>query len=226
MGNLWLVIIFISSLVFIFFLASRDKKKRIIFFGDSITQAGTQPNGYITIIKKIMQRQNITSYKLIAEGVGGNKVDDLYARMDNDVLSRVPNIVVVFVGVNDVWHKQTRGGGTDEVKFEKYYRGLVSKLMANEIKIIVCTLALIGEKKDFENQLDAELERYCNIIRNVAAELRLSIVDLREAFLKYEMQYNINNTESGILTVDGVHLNDKGNELVAEEIWSILKEVK
>ncbi|WP_315822065.1 hypothetical protein [Paraflavitalea speifideaquila] len=45
-------------------------------------------------------------YELIGAGIGGNKAYDLYLRMEEDVLAKDPNTVVIWVGVNDVWHKK------------------------------------------------------------------------------------------------------------------------
>lgn len=226
MSQLWLVIGFILSLVLLSFLASRDKKKKIIFFGDSITQAGTGPNGYITLLNKIFQQNGVHGYQLIGAGIGGNKVNDLLLRMDDDVLRKFPHMVIIFIGVNDVWHKKTKGTGTDADKFEEVYNIIVSKMIQTGTKIILCTPAVIGERYDNSNELDEDLNRYCNIIRNMAAYLHLPLVDIRKAFVEYEMEYNLTNAESGILTTDGVHLNDKGNQLVAELMWSVIKNVK
>lgn len=52
-----------------------DKPKKVIFFGDSITQAGVKPNGYITRIGEMLASKNLASnYELIGAGIGGNKV--------------------------------------------------------------------------------------------------------------------------------------------------------
>jgi lysophospholipase L1-like esterase len=226
MSQLWLVISFISALVLVSYLASRDKKKKIIFFGDSITQEGIEPNGYITLLSKMLQQQNIHNYQLMCAGIGGNKVNDLLLRMDDDVLRKFPNMVVIFIGVNDVWHKKTKGAGTEADKFEEVYNIIVSKLIQSGTKVILCTPAVIGEKYDDTNELDEDLNRYCNIVRNMAAYLHLPLVDIRKAFIDYETKNNETNEASGILTTDGVHLNDKGNELVAELMWSVIKNVK
>ena len=226
MTKFWLVIIFIAALVFMSFLVSRDTKKRVIFFGDSITEAAVKPNGYITVMQEMLQQQNISNYDLIGAGIGGNKVYDLYLRMDSDVLSKSPNIVVIYIGVNDVWHKKTFGTGTDADKFEKFYRAIIAKLEAAGAKVVVCTPAVIGEKNDFTNELDGDLNKYCKVIRDMATELHIPLIDLRKAFLDYEVKNNTGNADKDILTIDGVHLNDKGNQLVAEQMWDIIKDVK
>ncbi|RYY12757.1 MAG: G-D-S-L family lipolytic protein, partial [Chitinophagaceae bacterium] len=83
-----------------------QQKKKILFFGDSITQAGVGPKGYITKFgEKLAAAGKKDQYEIAGAGIGGNKVYDLYLRMDDDVLAKNPDIVVIWVGVNDVWHK-------------------------------------------------------------------------------------------------------------------------
>ncbi len=92
------------------------------------------------------------------------------------------------------------------------------------LKIFFCnSFSVIGEKSDFTIELDKELDLYSNIIRSIAAKNNLPLVDLRKAFLEYNLKNNISNKEAGILTADRVHLNDQGNQLVAEKIWEVLK---
>ena len=50
-----------------------------------------------------------------------------------------------------------------------------------------------------------------------------AIVDLRKAFLEYNLKNNSDNKDRGILTTDRVHLNAKGNQLVADEMWKVIK---
>lgn len=199
-------------------------RKKIIFFGDSITQAGVQQGGYITRIKDMLHDQKQDgNFELVGAGIGGNKIYDLYLRMDEDVISKNPNIVVIYVGVNDVWHKQSYGTGTDADKFERFYSAVIDKLLKRDIKVVLATPACIGERTDFSNQQDGDLNKYSNIIRNLSKKYNLPLVDLRKAFLDYNLSKNPENKESGILTSDRVHLNEAGNKLVAEKMWEILK---
>ncbi len=221
-------LILLTSFVVLMLLASfvSDKKKKVIFFGDSITQAGVNPNGYITVLKDMLVKENINNYELIGAGIGGSKVYDLYLRMEEDVLAKSPDIVVIYVGVNDVWHKRSFGTGTDADKFEKFYQAIIKKLQASNCKVIVCTPATIGEHKDFTNPQDGELNQYSAIIRNIAAADHLPLVDLRTVFLQYLAANNTDNKEKGVLTVDGVHLNDLGNKMVADEMWKAISTIK
>ena len=194
-----------------------DKPKKVIFFGDSITQAGVKPNGYITRIGEMLASKNLASnYELIGAGIGGNKVYDLYLRLESDVLEKKPDVVFIYVGVNDVWHKTTSGTGTDPDKFVKFYQALVDKIKANGAKVVLCTPAVIGEKNDFSNPQDGDMNHYSTLIRKLAEKNNLPLVDLRKAFLAYDLANNPANKDAGILTTDRVHLNDLGNTNVAE----------
>ncbi|WP_461101119.1 SGNH/GDSL hydrolase family protein [Spirosoma koreense] len=195
------------------------KPTRVIFFGDSITQAGVNPGGYIDRLKKVLPADQ---YELIGAGIGGNKIYDLFLRMDDDVLAKQPDVVVIWVGVNDVWHKATSGTGTDPDKFIKFYNAVVKKLQAANIKVVLCTPAAIGEKTDMTNQQDGDLNQYSKFIRDIAQSQNLPLVDLRKAFLDYNLKNNPENKEKGILTTDRVHLNDAGNQFVADQMQAVL----
>ena len=205
-------------------LINPQKKIKVIFFGDSITQAGVQPNGYITKLDSIIKQSHLpNSVELVGAGIGGNKVYDLYLRMDDDVLSKNPDVVVIYVGINDVWHKASSGTGTDADKFEKFYRAIIKKLQNKNIKVIVCTPSVIGERNDNSNQQDGDLNQYSKIIRAIAKDLSIPVCDLREGFLTYLKTNNPTNAEKEILTSDRVHLNNKGNLFVATQMWPVLQ---
>ncbi len=202
---------------------SAAKPTRVIFFGDSITQAGVNPGGYIDRLKKTMPADQ---FELIGAGIGGNKIYDLFLRMDDDVLTKQPDVVVIWVGVNDVWHKATSGTGTDPDKFVKFYEAVVKKLQAANVRVVLCTPAAIGEKTDMTNQQDGDLNQYSKFIRDLATRQNLPLVDLRKAFQEYDLQNNPENKDRGVLTTDRVHLNEVGNQFVADQMQKVLMEVK
>jgi lysophospholipase L1-like esterase len=208
------------------FASDKRKIKKVIFFGDSITEMGIQFDGYITHIKTILKREGMNDYELTGAGVSGNKIYDLYLRIDEDVISKSPDIVVLFEGVNDVRHKNTSGTGTDADKYEKFYRAVIRKLQASQIKVMLVTPLCIGEKKDNMNEQDADLNKYCESIKNMGAYLNLPVCDLRSFFMSYEANNNPENVSEGILTSDGIHLNENGSQQCAEQIWNVLKTIQ
>lgn len=220
--------IFLFSVIVIACMAFvKQKKQKVIFFGDSITQAGVQPGGYIMRIDSMCTAAGLKeSYDFIGAGISGNKIYDLYLRIEDDVLAKDPDMVLIYVGVNDVWHKATSGTGTDADKFTKFYQAVIKKLKDKNIKVVLCTPAAIGEKTDFSNSQDGDLNEYSKIIRGLAEKNALPVADLRKTFLEYNLKNNPENKDRGILTTDRVHLNAKGNQLVADEMWKLLKAAK
>jgi len=198
------------------------KKTRIIFFGDSITEYGIVKGGYIDKIQESLNAgEKAGNYELIGAGVSGNKIYDLYLRIDEDVIARKPAVVVIFEGVNDVWHK-TFGTGTDMDKYEKFYTAVIKKLLAKKIRLVLVTPACIGEKKDNGNTMDEQLNNYCDVIRKLAGVYNCTLLDLRKTVLQYESGNNTDNKEKGLLTTDGVHLSNAGNQMLAEEMYKVL----
>ncbi len=201
-------------------VAMKPKPKKVIFFGDSITQQGMKANGYISLLKKTVDS---TKFQLIGAGIGGNKVYDLYLRMEDDVLAKKPDLVFIYVGINDVWHKLGARTGTDYDKYLKFYQALINKIQANGSKIVVCTPSVIGEKMNGSNEVDGDLDKYSAGIRELAAKNNLPVCDLRKAFTAYEQSNNPEDKEKGILTTDKVHLNEAGNKFVAEQMLPFIK---
>jgi isoamyl acetate esterase len=217
--------LFLSLLAYLSLAATNPfvKPLKVVFFGDSITEAGVKTGGYIDKMKAMLDKNGIKdNYQLIGAGVSGNKVYDLFLRLEDDVLAQNPDVVVIWVGVNDVWHKRTHGTGTDADKFEKFYVALIRKLQSLNIKVIVATPAAIGERTDFTNELDGDLNKYSQILRDIAAKYDCPVADLRKEFLKYNLEKNKDNKESGILTTDRVHLNEIGNQFVADIMYKLI----
>jgi len=199
--------------------------KKIIFFGDSITQAGVAKDGYITKIDSIITAKGKKdNYELIGAGISGHRVEDLYKRLDRDVLSKNPDAVVIWIGVNDVWHGKFVTD-SNKIMFSWYYSSILQQLKDRGIKIILCTPGVVGEKKDQVNELDSGLNECADSIRAIAKRFKCPLVDLRKEFVKYDDKNNDANADKGILTSDGVHLNRAGNLFVAEKMWKVLKKL-
>lgn len=192
-----------------------QKDDVIVFLGDSITQAGVNPDGYVTLtaegIKKALPDLGI---KVIGAGISGHKVPDCQKRLDRDVLQKNPTIVVIYIGINDVWH-WNRNEGTPIDVFEAGLKDMISKINAVGARVLLCTPTVIGEKTDGSNEYDKMLEDYSNVSRKVARETGSQMLDLRKGFMDYLKANNPENLEEGILTTDTVHLNKTGNKVLA-----------
>jgi isoamyl acetate esterase len=202
-----------------------NKGERIVFLGDSITEAGVRPKGYVTLVKTALaERHKDLGIEVVGAGVSGNKVPDLQRRLDRDVLAKKPTLVVVYIGINDVWHGEKEPArGTPKDKFEAGLKDVIQRIRDAGARVVLCTPSVIGEKKGGANPLDAKLDEYAEVSRKVAKETGARLCDLRKAFADYLAKNNPDDKEQGVLTGDRVHLNDAGNKLVADTILAAIE---
>lgn len=193
------------------------KGDRIVFLGDSITQAGAEPKGYVSLVRDSLDKnQKNLGITVIGAGISGNKVPDLEKRLDRDVLALKPTKVIIYIGINDVWHGQDDPArGTLPDRFESGLAGIVERIRKAGAEVILATPSVIGEKSDGTNKLDSKLDQYSKITRKIAKEKNLGLCDLRKAFIDHLITANPKNKDAGILTSDTVHLNEEGNRFVA-----------
>jgi lysophospholipase L1-like esterase/predicted esterase len=196
--------------------------ERMVFLGDSITEAGADDGGWIRLLEADLRaRPPAAGIELIGAGVSGNRVPDLLVRLQRDVLDRKPTLVVVYIGINDVWHSE-QGSGTPKPDYEAGLRDLVRRIGAAGARAILCTPSVIGERPDGSNKLDPMLDDYAAVTRAVAADARLQLLDLRRLFLAHLRAGNGGMEASGVLTSDGVHLNDAGHRFLADRMLEAL----
>ena len=213
-----------------------SNSSKVIFLGDSITQAAESEEGegtykgFITSLKENIGQE----MELINKGISGNKVPDLLLRYKNDVLELKPNIVFIYIGINDVWHKYDWGSGTDIDIYENGLRKIISEIKTTGAKIILCTPTVIGENigefklvnkfKYIETTdiMNNDLDAFSDVVRNLSSEFNTELLDLRKKFKDYISKNNMENLSKGILTYDGVHLNNEGNKLIADEMIKFL----
>lgn len=226
------VVISLLSLVFVAALSADESKlklskgEKIVFLGDSITQAGDSGKGYINQIRdQFAAKHKELEITCIGAGISGNKVPDLQRRVDKHVVDRKPTVVFIYIGINDVWHgANDPAKGTSPEVFESGLKEVIGKCTKAGAKVIVCTPTVIGELPGGANKLDEKLDQYAAISRKIAKELHLPLCDLRKAFVDHLNEKNTAKKAAGILTTDTVHLNEAGNKLVAETMLKMFGE--
>jgi lysophospholipase L1-like esterase len=203
---------------------------KIAFYGDSITMQG----GYIEVLRKALAASPDTKdlkVQLLQHGLNGGRVPTLLegqspwgklgGTLPELLAKEKPDVVVLFVGVNDVWHGEK---GTTPEEFEAGLKKIAALCRESGARVVLATPAVIGEKPDGGNEHDQKLDQYSAIVLKTAAEAKAASVDLRKAFVDYLKTHNATKDakgqypRQGILTYDGVHLSAKGNELVADLI--------
>jgi len=205
-----------------------EQNIKISLFGDSITWQNAYPQRIRNAIASSSNTSglNVTIYTRginggtsldIRDGIPGTQdpFADVIASDDSDV-------AVLFIGINDVWW-----AGTSEAAFEQALRDIVASAQSAGITFVMGTPALLGEKPDGTNSKDPQIDTFSEICREVAEDTQVTFLNIREACISYLQNHNyILNPDGtisipytqGILTYDGVHPTDLGNDLLADHI--------
>jgi acyl-CoA thioesterase-1 len=209
--------------------ASLQGVHRIVMLGDSITQIGEGPGGYVWLVRHYMNAlypaQNI---EVINAGISGNRSNDMLARYQTDVLDRKPDLVTISVGVNDVWHgfydNHPLGDGPRGIKLEDYRRNveeLVTKAEAIGARVVMLSATPIYE--EFGNNENAKQAHYNAALRDIARHHHLVYVDYQKPMREIVTSYRKRTGgRDNFLTVDGVHMNAEGNKVMAHTLLTAL----
>ena len=201
--------------------------KRIVFFGDSITDANRNGHvvyseneglgsGYALMVAGELGYHNLSAYEFINRGNGGNNVVDLYARIKKDVWNLKPDIISILIGVNDVW--SDFGGvknGVDAKRYERIYRLIVEETkekMPNIKMMLMEPFVLSGSNtSEYWEPLRKEIAIRGEIIRKIAMDYQCQFVELQERF-----DEAIAQSDAALFSADGVHPTPIGHRLIAE----------
>ena len=196
---------------------------KIVFLGDSITEAGAQPGGYVSLVADSLATLD-ADIAVIGAGISGNKVPDLLNRLDADVLVHEPTHVIIYIGINDVWHhfEFDQVTGTAPEVFESGLHTLIERIRESGATPLLCTPSVIGEDTASSAEVNQRLMEYAELSRAVAKSAEATLCDLRVAFEAHLETNNPQKLYEGILTSDGVHLNEEGNQFVARFMLDVI----
>lgn len=196
------------------------KGDKIIFFGDSLTALAIKDRnvpegkGYVPLVRKALADRGV---EVDAVATGGHTVANLLARVDKDVLSRKPTIVVIQIGVNDV------SRGVTPAKFKEQLEELIDRLQKGGAKVVLCSCTCRVEGYKADNPTDQKLDALADVARAITKEKKLPLIDLRKAFIDYWKKHNPDNKAKGFLTYDGNHWTEEGHRFVAAQMLKKFK---
>ena len=141
---------------------------KILFFGDSITDSNRQrgsvdagrvqeeysitPRSYgsgfvfLTATQLFWEKPNY--YQILNRGISGDRLPQLYARIQLDVWNEKPDVLSILIGYNDVV-RPTNSNFTDVARWGKLYRTMIRETQerCENTKIIICEPFALREKR-------------------------------------------------------------------------------
>lgn len=213
---------------------------KIALIGDSLTE-GRPGVSFHNILK-----EKFPVITFINLGKPGESVKSLYTRLKKEKLETDYDLSFLWIGVNDVYSKllkvQAQPVAKDYDEFRDYYEKVLELIIESSKKVIVVTPALVGENPD--NAPNNEIKELNVLIQSIASKYdTVSFLNMQSVFLNNLSEKNSSdyiNTkvvrvmmdvlfykkpsridklskERGLhFTLDGVHLNSTGAQIVAE----------
>lgn len=205
------------------------EKMRILFQGDSITDAGRDKRNYHDLgsgypfyaARIIAESYPELDIEFINLGISGNRSGQLFDRLYPDAISLQPDIISILIGINDIWHRHNAHIMTSDSQFELNYRTILSEIREKtSAKVMMISPFLLDAPANAH--LRPDLEKIKPIVKRLADEFADVFIPLDEYFAEALKT----QPESCYYSVDGVHPNAKGAEFIgkiyADAIKSIL----
>ncbi len=204
----------ISNLSYAAAVKADDK---IAFLGDSITQFGTAPGGYVNLVVSALRTNKINVVPIYGGHSGYRSIDMLKRRALSRVLAKKPTILLLSCGVNDVAHfKIKRGIKLDDYK--KNMSEMIDEAVKVGVKVYVMTPTMI--KEDPANAENKMLDTYIEALKTVAKEKNCPVIDVNAAMKNElaEWRKKFPDYKYDFLTLDGIHMNALGNIMMAKTV--------
>lgn len=183
----------------------------LVTFGDSLTALSSWPQD---------SAKELNMY-LSNAGIGGNTSADALKRFERDVASKDPDFVTIAFGTNDF----VRVNGTGPPGFRRisariwkplWIRWRHWMLYRSFSLLLMCADDPPPYQGNYENGLTAALDEYNAVIREIAADKGVYLVDMREMCDSYD--------RSDFLVADGVHLSEVGKKAYTDTLVAFMRE--
>ena len=203
-----LTIVILAGIFFLTTVFQNNKAMKIAFLGDSITKYGwVLENGYVRRVAQGLSLSGI-HIKPIPAGISSNTSYDMLLRLDRDVLDKKPDVVFFMGGINDIFFNTV-----DLEGYKNNVNTIVNKIKQSGAKPIIINITLITE--DINTPQNKRIDEYNEFLKEYTTQNNIQFIDINTIFKNELKKYN---NPRYILTVDGVHLNDRGHQLLADAI--------
>ena len=200
---------------------------KIVFLGDSITDAGRDRRNYHDMGKGYPKfvAEHINNvfpdnkHELINLGISGNRTCQLCDRLYEDCIVFDPDLVSILIGINDIWHRHDERvrRETTDLQIETNYRVILDRLKRQTHAKIVMLAPFLLDNEDKESWR-CEVDAVLDIVRALAKEYADVYVSLDELFAEALKT----QPEPQYYAADGVHPNDNGRAFIGKHYFDAI----
>ena len=209
------------------------KKIKILFQGDSITDAGRDRRNYHNMglgypkyaSEFIAKAHPDVEFEFINFGISGNRTSELFDRLYPDAINFQPDVISILIGVNDIWHRyNTVPVKTTDEQLALNYKCILEELKrSTNAKIVMIAPYVLAEPQ--RPNLYPDLDRILPIVKELADKYADVFIPLNEILGEAEK----NQPEPLYYSGDGIHPNANGAEFIgkvyAVAVEPIIKEL-
>lgn len=206
---------------------AKGESLRVVLFGDSMVK-GVGIDSTDTFGYKLAQqfKESGATVSFTNAGKVADRTDIALARMQQDVVVKRPDVVLIMYGSFDamVDSGQTKARVPLNV-YEKQITQIVSFLKGIDVTPILMTAPPVGMAPSMDREPYASagpnflLKIYMEKCRKIAQESRIPLVDHYQAWMDMEEK----GVDLNTLRLDGFHPNPLGHKKMAELIHPVLK---
>lgn len=185
----------------------------ILLTGDSITDAGrdrsdltSQGDGYAALIDAALPGERV-----INTGISGNRVVDLQARWDADVLAHAPTVLSIMIGINDTWRRYDRSDPTSAEAYAAGYRDIVTRAQAAGVGRIILVEPFLLPVREEQWSWRADLDPKIQAVRRLATDLGTDYLATDGPLAQRAAVVG-----AAALAEDGVHPTPAGHRFLAD----------
>ncbi|MEZ6045083.1 MAG: SGNH/GDSL hydrolase family protein [Planctomycetaceae bacterium] len=205
--------------------AQEPSTVRIVVLGDSITKGVRTGVAAEEIYQHLLQTNLSMKEKpvvVLNEGIGGERTDQAFKRLQKSVIDRKPHLVTIMYGTNDSYVDP--GKTESRISANEYganLESLVKQLQAEDIQVVLMTEPRWGQKarNGLGESPNDRLELFMEECRKVAEKLEVPLVDN----YVYWQQAEADGANLSDWTTDECHPNAAGHEQITKAMLPVLK---
>ncbi len=192
--------------------------KTIVFFGDSVTRGygvDSTKESFFARIEKIMGSGLYGPVRVINAGVNGDDSGEALTRVSRDVTAVNPDIAVIAFGLNDC---QNRSMNTDY--FKENILNIIAAMPSKTTVLLATSNSFLDTGNSQWEDLNASLEPYMDVVREIAKERKLGLIDVNYTW-QTQIKQDSRHMES--YYVDPTHPSAKGHGIIYETYMNVLR---
>jgi len=189
----------------------------IVFIGDSITDGGRRDDpeglgqGYVRLVAAELAARG-DDRAIVNTGISGDRAVDLRARWEADALDHEPELLSIYVGINDTWRRYDADTPTSADEFAATYWTLLDdaqeRLAPRMILLEPFVVPVTSEQQKWgADDLDAKRA----VVADLATQFGAAFVPLQSLLSDAAAQ----NGGAAAIAADGVHPTELGSRLIA-----------